>query len=481
MIERCIESRSIFFFAWLGEFHTDMPRHLSGQMITDVEHESPIGSTEALSTSDALRQERGAVGLKVYGCNWNHAPLHGLFATLFLRRCRLGSRQLLLVPQCKRAQYVTLLSCETRAGADCSPTDLLGFECPQGVRLNVSSLSSPHSASSYNFGSIGYLDGSLSYQYTSLPLIKEARSGAIDLHEVIQGYRHVRDLRPPKPNWAHELWLAGKRIDRKHTLLYGRMYLPRSALEALYMRRINPTTQVQVSCVSDSTLKNGGTILALLQHDMGKYSTEYLYSTDSALLGFRGLYNFGYDPREGIRPDSPPEHMLGRLSAGGELYYGVLNKSGGVSGGLRFTTLPRHTGFPYTMTLTLNPLMGGLASSYAVKAGQNLALCSQFDFNFYSYESDVRIGFEFWKLRQNSSAEWASKMIRSDWKQGGTSAREDEDVAGVLRVRWDPNWNIGLVWEGRIREMLFSLGVNIDMQRREQIFRAVGVELSFSS
>lgn len=345
----------------------------------------------------------------------------------------------------------------------------------------MSSLSSPNSATSYNFGSLGYLDGSLSYLYSSLPLRKESRSGAIDLRHVIEGYRHVRELKTPLAPWANELWFAGQRIDRKDTLLYGRMYLPRSTLEAMYLRRLDPLTQIQISCVSDAKLKNGGTVLALLQKDMGKYSTEYLYSTDSALLGFRGLYNFGYDPREGMTPDSPPEHLLGRLSAGGEVYYGLLNKSGGMSGGLRFTTLPRHEGFPYTMTLTLNPLMGGLSSTYAVKAGRNLSLCSQFDFNFYSYESDVKMGFEFWRMRHGESAEWARKMIRGDWTQASSVTAQDEDVSGVLRMRWDPKWNIGVVWEGRIREILFSLGLNLDMQRRDQIFRTVGAEVSFSS
>ena len=58
--------------------------------------------------------------------------------------------------------------------------------------------------------------------------------------------------------------------------------------------------QVNVRCVSDSRLPNRGSLLALLQHDRGKYSTEYLYSTDSALLGVRSLHNFGPDPPEHV-------------------------------------------------------------------------------------------------------------------------------------------------------------------------------------
>lgn len=266
------------------------------------------------------------------------------------------------------------------------------------------------------------------------------------------------------------------------TLLYGRVFLPRSTLEALYLRRLSPTQQLKLSCVSDSTA-NAGTILALWQQDVGKYSTEFMYSTDSALLGFRGLYNFGPDPRK--ETPKPPnlqeivEPNYGRFSAGAELYYGLLNKSGGISTGIRFTTLPDHTGFPYTMTLTMNPLMGNLSSTYAVKAGKNLALCSRFDFNFYSYESELQLGCELWRRRDTTDVEWAVKKLRPDWKPHSVTL--DDDVSGVLKARVDQDWRIGLLWEGRIKELLFTLGASLDLKKREQIFRAVGVELQYSS
>lgn len=234
--------------------------------------------------------------------------------------------------------------------------------------------------------------------------------------------------------------------------------------------------------MSDSNLNNGGTILTLLQNDFGKYSTEYMYSTDSALMGVRALYNFGPDPR--IAPTEPvnadhvdPVH--GRFSAGAELYYGILNKSGGVSTGLRFTTLPKHPGFPYTMTLTLNPLMGNLSSTYAVKAGPNLALCSRFDFNFYSYESELQLGCELWRQRSTADTEWAVKKLRPDWKQPTVSP--DDNVSGVLKATVDQDARIGVLWEGRLKELLFTLGASLDLKKREQIFRSVGVELQYSS
>jgi distribution and morphology protein 10 len=191
---------------------------------------------------------------------------------------------------------------------------------------------------------------------------------------------------------------------------------------------------------------------------VGKYSTETLYSTDSALVGIRGLYNFGPDPRSPESPSATEDTLkperYGRLSAGGELYYGLANKSGGVSTGLRFTTLPQHTGFPMTMTAILNPLMGNLSASYAVKAGRDLSMATRFDFNVFSYESGVVLGCELWRRTRNEDG----GVIKTIPKATEPSPMADEDVQGVLKARIDQSGSVGLLWEGRIKDLLFSLG-----------------------
>ena len=79
-------------------------------------------------------------------------------------------------------------------------------------------------------------------------------------------------------------------------------------------------------------------VTAQFQRDVGKYSTEYIISSDDLLLGFRGLWNFGIDPKITDAPETIPSISLdneesppinGRLSAGLEIYYGLLNKGGG--------------------------------------------------------------------------------------------------------------------------------------------------------
>lgn len=104
------------------------------------------------------------------------------------------------------------------------------------------------------------VDGSAAYLYSSIPLRVRLQSGEIDLREAIRGYRPTRELRRPDEAWWWEVWRGGRRIDRKDALLYGRLYLPASTLEGLYLRRLSPTQLLRVACVSDSRLKNGGTV-----------------------------------------------------------------------------------------------------------------------------------------------------------------------------------------------------------------------------
>lgn len=283
------------------------------------------------------------------------------------------------------------------------------------------------------------------------------------------------------------------------------MFLPRTTLEALYLRRLSPKTQLKISCVSDSRLPNGGTILAHLQHDAAKHNTEYIYSTDSALLGVRGLYNFGPDPpssnptsetsadstistaNEATALATAQAHTQphGRFSAGGEVYYGLLNKSGGISTGLRFATLPSYAGFPYTMTLTLNPLMGNLSSTYSVLASRILTLSSRFDFNVYSYESELQVGTELWRRKEKPLIEdlnWARlKMGQKILDNRSSNSDNQNDMAGCLKARLDHRGGLGLLWEGRVKELLYSCGATVDLRGGENMFRGFGVEVQYSS
>ncbi|KAI1810375.1 hypothetical protein GGS20DRAFT_204549 [Poronia punctata] len=415
---------------------------------------------------------------------------------------------------------------------------LLHFPTPRGLRLTLSSLATPHFATAYQLGTVGVVDGSVSYLYSTVPLHYHAvaQSERVPLPDLLQSYTPLSESSTRKR-------IKGSCRD---SLAYGRLYLPMSMLEALVVKRMSPALQLQASAVSNQALRNGGTVLGMFQYDGGQYGVEGLASSDGGLLGIRGLYNFGGDDasvvsiataQDNVNGTSSPERdrIYGRFSAGAELYYGTLNKSGGMSFGARFATLPSHKGTPLTATMTINPLMGTLSWTYAVMAGHHCSLATKMDFNVYSYESDWSVGMELWRkkgawtvepdidkepavfptdiLPQRSfqaKMEWRMDdsvqqpnatalppapapetttplttkqrtfRAKMDWRQNNEG--EDEDLySGVLKARLDHQWRIGLLWEGRVKSLLFSLGSGINLRRPDSPFRTLGLEVQFSS
>lgn len=439
---------------------------------------------------------------------------------------------------------------------------LLSFPTPRGLRLTLSSLATPQFATSYQLGTVGVVDGSISYLYSTVPLRNAvAQSDRIPLPDLLQSYRPLSDL--AKSSYLRHGWDGGAR-EKRETLAYGRLYLPMSMLEALVVRRVSPTLQWQMSGVSDQTLRNGGTILSMLQYDMGRYGVEGLASSDGGLLGVRGLYNFGGDvadldaAKEKVQDhgngngNGGGDRIHGRFSTGAELYYGTLNKSGGMSLGIRFATLPSNKGTPLTATMTINPLMGSVSWSYAVMAGSFCSLATRMSFNVYSYESDWAVGMELWRKKAASAEdeqiatptgphkpersfqakmEWRlddpttvpldipdepalapagptvtpepvkeeglesiekekdeptkkerSFQAKMEWRPDEPEEVKDVDqYSGVLKARLDQHMRLGLLWEGRAKSLLFSLGSGIDLRRLDSPFRTLGLEVQFSS
>lgn len=123
--------------------------------------------------------------------------------------------------------------------------------------------------------------------------------------------------------------------------------------------------------------------------------------------------------------------------------------------------------------------MGNLSSSYSVLASPLLALSSRFDFNVYSYESDLVVGMELWRPKEQADElEWARRKMRGVRQ---VVKSENEPMAGVLKARLDQRGNVGLLWEGRVKELLYSCGVNVDLKGGENMVKGFGVEISYSS
>lgn len=432
-------------------------------------------------------------------------------------------------------------------GLNRTADQLMQFRLPTGLKLSFSSLATPNFSTSYHLGAGGRFDGSICYLYSSVPLKNVISSSeTIPLPVLLRSYSQVQDLPRTLPNHdVTPLAPRGRLQDfvKQPWLVFGRMFLPESMLEAQVVKRASPNLRFQVKGVSQADLPNGGTILGSVQYTKPDYGVAGLMSTDGGLLGVRGLYNFGGDT---IPPASSPkaaaaataggagddssqtnggderEGIYGRFSAGGELYYGVLNKSAGASLGVRFATLPAHRGTPLTATFTLAPLMGNISSSFAVMARQSCSLATRFDFNVHSYESDWTIGMELWgkgrmaglidrhlgdddqdqidtvpadaapKEKRRKARSFQAKMewrLDEEGVEPSTSPsapprekeQEEKEFSGVLKARMDQHSRVGILWEGRLKSLIFSLGTSVNLSKPEQSFRSLGLAIQYSS
>lgn len=282
-------------------------------------------------------------------------------------------------------------------------------------------------------------------------------------------------------------------------LLYGRLYIPTGRVDALYSTRLSPNVQALVAAISDprsnslSTERTRGAniptsnIMLSLQHDTGRTCTEYTWSAEDGMLGVRLLHNFGKlapSPEEaakaqqsvstGSRQKRVDEEeameggLKGRISAGAEVYLSARERSAGVSAGIRFTTLPDATppSFqlpstastvlsssssytpsqpPTSITALLNPMLGHISGAYAARVTRNLSMCSRFDFNMYSYESEWTMGMEWWMRRSRSKPMLEREKV-PDVESGSipvaaisipqpTPSKPPNEIIGVFKAR----------------------------------------------
>ncbi|KAJ6629197.1 mitochondrial distribution and morphology protein 10 [Mycena sp. CBHHK59/15] len=410
-----------------------------------------------------------------------------------------------------------------------SSNAILDFTVPRGLHLSVSKSPNSLFKTTYSMNAMPSLNGSVGYIFTSCDLNVKA-SGNVRFKDMIERFK-VYD-QPRRPEAKEEEWLAGERVDKRDYLLYGRFYLPSGRLDALYSTRLTPTLQALVAAISHppSTLPadlssrsgNVSNLIVNLQHDVGKWCTEYTWSADDEMWGIRVLHNFGKlgipvdssdDPEKnnstaargvGLKrvdeEDAVEGGLKGRLSAGAEIYFSAKERSAGVSTGIRFTTLPDATppSFqlpastsvplsmaskgppsqpPTTITALFNPMLGHMSGAYSARVSRDLSLSSRFDFNVYSYESEWTMGAEWWMRSSLSddNSEEEPALIPSP------GAESKGEVRGVVKARASTNNDVSLMWEGRLRNMLVSLGVVSDFSNRTKPIKAIGLELSYFS
>lgn len=153
-----------------------------------------------------------------------------------------------------------------------------------------------------------------------------------------------------------------------------------------------------------------------------------------------------------------------------------------VSTGVRFTSLPGQIN-PVITTMTITPLMGQISTSYAIKASPYSVFCSRFDFNLYSYESELVVGCELWQRSQCAAEETATLPQPTTFLTAVefTDPKTEGQVTGVLKARMGSNFDLGFVWEGRFRNFVFSLGATLDLLKANGPVKNVGCEISYTA
>ncbi|KAF9473734.1 mitochondrial distribution and morphology protein 10 [Pholiota conissans] len=427
-----------------------------------------------------------------------------------------------------------------------SSSALLDFTVPHGLHFSVSKSPNALFKTTYAMTAMPSLHGSVGYIFTSCDLDVKS-SGNVRFKDMIERFK-VYD-QPRRPETPEEEWLAGELVRKRDYLLYGRFFLPTGRLDALYSTRLTPTIQASISAISDPPSLRGqkgdmSNVMINLQHDVGKWCSEYTWSAEDEMWGVRVLHNFGkiggagagasdvaddaaargrgvkrVDEEDGIEGG-----LKGRVSVGGEFYFSAKERSAGVSTGIRFTTLPDATppsfqiptssptsplsssplsharGPPFqpptTITALFNPMLGHISSAYTARVSPDLALSSRFDFNVYSFESEWAMGVEWWLRRPPTVVEPSSALPSSSSSSTPSSPPSSSsesappslttipsplEVNGVVKARASTNNDVSLMWEGRLRNMLVSLGVVSDLSSRSKPIKSLGLEVAFFS
>ncbi|KAF8175367.1 mitochondrial distribution and morphology protein 10 [Pholiota molesta] len=394
-----------------------------------------------------------------------------------------------------------------------SSSALLDFTVPHGLHFSVSKSPNALFKTTYAMTAMPSLQGSVGYIFTSCDLDVKS-SGNVRFKDMIERFK-VYD-QPRRPEAPEEEWLAGERVRNRDYLLYGRFFLPTGRLDALYSTRLTPTLQASISAISDPPSLRGqkgdmSNVMVNLQHDVGKWCSEYTWSAEDEMWGVRVLHNFGKlgtaaPPSEAAVQDDAAARRRGvkRVDEEDEIEGGLKGRvihrdpvhhstrrhapsfllpssSSATPSPPSSPPLPHGPPFqpPTTITALFNPMLGHISSAYTARVSPDLALSSRFDFNMYSFESEWAMGVEWWLRRPPTAVLTAAEGAGAPPPPAGLSSLSE--VNGVIKARASTTNDVSLMWEGRLRNMLVSLGVVSDLSSRSKPIKSLGLEVAFFS
>jgi len=115
-----------------------------------------------------------------------------------------------------------------------------------------------------------------------------------------------------------------------------------------------------------------------------------------------------------------------------------------------------------------------MSAAFAAQVSDDLALCPRFEFNMYSYESDLLIGAEWWQRENEGENQSSSDAANKNKSSQG-------EVNGIVKATIGTSRGITILWEGRYGKTLFSLGLIADLTSKISPIRSIGLQFQYFS
>ncbi|KAI8828724.1 hypothetical protein BJ741DRAFT_625382 [Chytriomyces cf. hyalinus JEL632] len=314
---------------------------------------------------------------------------------------------------------------------------VVAFNPPSSATISVGKSVSSKLKSAYSIGipsvrSVGFL-------YTSHDLLLASRhrpeSMSIFEREVVSpcGENSVPESVDPSASTV-----APESRDQRpdyNSIAYGRIFED-YRLEALVAQTLGKKDIVIASGISAWSPEKPSHIEAQYIHKEKDWCADVTYSSVDSVIGTSCMVKVPYT----------------NWSAGGEVIYTHSERSGGISCGAKWNK-SHGGGVNSILTFLSNPMMGFLNTTYTSTIRKNWVMTTSYDFNTYSYNSDLAVGMAYSPV-DNSSR--------------------------LMKIHFSTTRGLSLLLEGQFQQAIVGLGVMTNLGLNKAIQKqSIGFEVQF--
>ncbi|KAI9346540.1 hypothetical protein BDR26DRAFT_855733 [Obelidium mucronatum] len=314
----------------------------------------------------------------------------------------------------------------------CSASNsLLLFSAPSHFALSIGKSISPKLKSVYSIGIPNVRSAGFLYTSSDLCLGSSADEAAnLFAREVIAPNKPVLD----SVQVVEDGVKAQSQEYDYHTLMYGRLFEDYH-LEALVSQKLGEKNMLVLSGISDWESDNNSHLEAQYVHKNKDWCADVTYSSTDNVFGTSCHVRVPFT----------------NWSAGGEVIYTASEKSGGISLGAKWVKV-HERGVASILTFLCNPMMGYMNTTYTSTIRQNWVLSTSYDFNTYSYNSDLAVGIAYSPIDAENR---------------------------LLKCRFSMTRGLALLLEGQFKRAIIGLGVSTNLGLGSTIRQSIGFEVQF--